>query len=107
MDTLTRQIHDEGSWCMLFANDIVLVDETRRDVNAKQKVWRQTLESKEFKLSKVKTEYLECKFSDVMHEANVEGRLDTKVIQKRGSFKHLGSIIQENGEINEDVIRLV
>ena len=29
MDELTRAIQNEISWCMLFADDIVLVDETR------------------------------------------------------------------------------
>ncbi|KAK4350612.1 hypothetical protein RND71_029925 [Anisodus tanguticus] len=45
-------------------NDIVLIDETRNGVNAKLKVWRHTLESKGFRLSRIKTEYLECKFSN-------------------------------------------
>ena len=40
MDELTRAIQDEISWCMLFADDIILVDETRAGVNAKLKVWR-------------------------------------------------------------------
>ena len=35
MDELTRAIQDEIPWCMLFADDIVLVDETRAGVNAK------------------------------------------------------------------------
>ena len=35
MDELTRAIQDEIPWCMLFADDIVLVDETRARVNAK------------------------------------------------------------------------
>ena len=35
MDELTRAIQNEIPWCMLFANDIVLVDETRAGVNAK------------------------------------------------------------------------
>ena len=34
----------------------VLVDETRVEVNAKLELWRQTLESRGFKLSRVKTE---------------------------------------------------
>ncbi|XP_070029668.1 uncharacterized protein [Nicotiana sylvestris] len=34
MDVLTRHIQGEVSWCMLFANDIVLIDETRDGVNA-------------------------------------------------------------------------
>ncbi|XP_060173953.1 uncharacterized protein LOC132604455 [Lycium barbarum] len=88
---------------MLFADDIVLIDESRSGVNAKLEVWRQTLESKGFKLSRTKTEYLECKFSDIVHEADVEVKLGTQVIQKKDSFKYLGSIIQGNGEIDDDV----
>ena len=41
MDELTRAIKDEIPWCMLFADDIVLVDETRAGVNAKLERWRQ------------------------------------------------------------------
>ena len=63
MDELTRAIQEEILWCMLFADDIVLVDETRVVVNAKLKIWRQTLESRSFRLSRAKTEYMECKFS--------------------------------------------
>ena len=63
IDELTRAIQDEIPWCMLFADDIVLVDETRARVKAKLKLWRQTLESRGFKLSRAKTEYMECKFS--------------------------------------------
>ena len=43
---------------MLFADDIVLVDETRSGVNAKLELWRETLESKGFRLSRTKTEYV-------------------------------------------------
>ena len=63
MDELTRAIQDGILWCMLFADDIVLVDETRVRVNAKLELWRQTLESRGFRLSRTKTEYMECKFS--------------------------------------------
>jgi len=35
MDELIRAIQNEITWCMLFADDIILVDETRAGVNAK------------------------------------------------------------------------
>ncbi|XP_070049226.1 uncharacterized protein [Nicotiana tomentosiformis] len=72
-------------------------------LNEGLEVWRQTLESKGFKLSKIKTEYMECKFSNGTQEGDMEVRLDARVIPKRGSFKYLGSIIQSNREIDEDV----
>lgn len=35
------------------------------------------MESKMFRLSKTKTKYLECEFSDVTHEANWDVKIDT------------------------------
>ncbi|XP_019256326.1 PREDICTED: uncharacterized protein LOC109234715 [Nicotiana attenuata] len=90
-------------WCMLLDDDIVLIDEAQDGVSTRLEVWRQALESKGFKLNQSKTEYLECKFSNGMHEAKVEVKTNTQVIPKRDSFKNLGSIIQGNKEIDEDV----
>ncbi|XP_060210721.1 uncharacterized protein LOC132637683 [Lycium barbarum] len=67
IDEVTRHIQGEVTWCMLFADDIVMIDETRRGVNARLEVWRQTLQSKVFRFSRTKTEYLECKFGGVIH----------------------------------------
>nr|XP_016500006.1 PREDICTED: uncharacterized protein LOC107818496 [Nicotiana tabacum] len=88
---------------MLLIDDIVLIDETRSGVNARLEVWWQTLESKGFKLSRTKTKYFECKFSDETHEADEDVKLDTQIIPRRGSFKYLESIIQGNGEIDDEV----
>ncbi|XP_015162155.1 uncharacterized protein [Solanum tuberosum] len=103
MDELTRSVQENVPWCMLFADDIVLIDETRDRVNARLEVWRQTLESKGFRLSRTKTEYLGCKFSDALDEADVDVRLATQIIPKKESFKYLGSVIQESGDIDDDV----
>ena len=35
IDELTKHIHTEVPWCMLFVDDIVLVDETKERVNTK------------------------------------------------------------------------
>ena len=48
---------------MLFADDIVLVNEMRAGVNVKLELCRQTLESRGFRLSRAKTDCMECKFS--------------------------------------------
>ncbi|XP_075103844.1 uncharacterized protein LOC142178403 [Nicotiana tabacum] len=76
---------------------------TRDRVNAGLEVWRQTLESKVFKLISSKTEYLEYKFSDGMHGEGERVKIGTQVIPKRYSFGYLGSIIQGKEEIDEDV----
>lgn len=44
--TFTRLIHDKVPQCMLFANDIVFVDESRYGVDFKLEIWRDTLDRK-------------------------------------------------------------
>ncbi|KAF3666290.1 Proteasome subunit beta type-7 [Capsicum annuum] len=80
-------------WCMLFADDVVLINENREGVNDKLEIWRQTLESKGFRLSKIKTDYLECKFSKVSQEDGVVVKLDSQVVQKRESFKLASGVL--------------
>ena len=103
MDELIREIQDEMPWCMLFADDIVLIDETIDGVNTKLERWRDTLETKGFKLRRLKMEYLHCHFSasegSVANEVAIEG----VVIPRIEKFRYLGSIIQEKGEIHEDI----
>ena len=55
MDEITKSIHEDISWCMLFANDIVLIGEIKKRVNKKLELWRQTLEARGFRLSRSKT----------------------------------------------------
>ena len=58
MNVLTRHLQEDVPWCMLFADDILLVDKTREGVQEKLELWRSTLESKGFRLSRSKTEYI-------------------------------------------------
>jgi len=48
MDELTKGIQDGLPWCILFADDIIFIDETREGVNVKLERWRHTLESTGF-----------------------------------------------------------
>ena len=54
MDEVTRNIQGDIPCCMLFTDDVVLVDESQTGVNQKLELWREILESKCFKLSRTK-----------------------------------------------------
>ena len=103
MDELTREIQHEIPWCMLFMDDIVLIDESREGVNTKLERWRDTSEAKCFRLSRSKTEYLHCRFSaddgGVVSKVAIESAIITRVER----FRYLGSTIQGNGEIDEHI----
>ena len=81
---------------------MVLIDESRIGVDRKLELWRQTLELKGFKISRTKTEYMRCEFSGVRSEdGNVT--LTGQVVPRRDTFRYLGSMLQSDGEIDEDV----
>ena len=103
MDELTRHIQDEVPWCMLFADDIVLVDETKGGLNTKLEAWREALETKGLKISRTKTEYMECTFSNSGSRDNEAVKIEDQEIPKREHFRYLGSMISRDGEIGDDV----
>lgn len=61
MDVLMMGIQDEVPQCMLFVDEMVLIDES--GVKDRLEIRRQTMEPKGFKFSMTKIEYLECKLS--------------------------------------------
>jgi hypothetical protein len=71
---------------------VVLVDESRMGVDQKMELWRRTLETKGFKLSRSKTEYMKCNFSaTIQKEGDV--KLDGQVVPKKDIFYYLGSML--------------
>lgn len=102
MDEITKDIQGDIPWCMLFADDVVLIDESRVGVDRKLEVWRHTLESKGFTLSRTKTEYMKCGFSGV-HSEDGAVNLDGQIVPKKDTFRYLGSMLQNDGGIDEDV----
>ncbi|VFQ66544.1 unnamed protein product [Cuscuta campestris] len=82
MDVLTKGVQRGVPWCMLFADDIVLIDDTREGLNHKLERWRLALETKGFRISRNKTEYMECRFSGRETESEVEVRIDSHVVPK-------------------------
>jgi hypothetical protein len=76
MDEVTRDIQGGIPWCMLFVDDVILMDESRTWVDQKLELWRRTLEAKYFRFNRSKTEYIKCDFSATTQE---EGMLDSMV----------------------------
>jgi hypothetical protein len=52
MDEVIRDIQGGIPWCILFTDDMVLVDESRTEVDQKLELWRRTLEVKYVRLSR-------------------------------------------------------
>ena len=73
---------------MLFADDVVLIDESRIGVNRQLELWRETLESKGFRLSRTKTEYMKCEFSGARSDDR-DVTLAGRVVPKKESFRYL------------------
>jgi hypothetical protein len=100
IDEVTRDIQGGIPWCMLFADDVILVNESRTGVDQKLKLWIQTLKAN--RLSRSKTEYMKCDFSTTRQEKG-DVRLDGQVVSKKDTFRYLGSMLQKDGDIDEDV----
>jgi len=60
-------------------------------------------ESRGFRLSRAKIEYMKCKFSKQGIRDYSIVRLDVQEISMSYHFKYLGSIIQKDEEIDSDV----
>ncbi|RDX63331.1 Peptidyl-tRNA hydrolase ICT1, mitochondrial, partial [Mucuna pruriens] len=63
LEVLTGDMQKIIPNCMLFVDDIVLIEELREPINFKIELWRQILGTKSFHLSRSKIEYIHCNFS--------------------------------------------
>ena len=102
VDEVTRDIQGNIPWCMLFTDDVVLIDESRTRVDKQLELCRQTLESNGFRLSRIKIEYMKCEFSGVRSE-DEDVTLDGQVVPKKDTFRYLESMLRSDGDIDEDV----
>ena len=58
LDVLTEEIQEDKPWAMLFADDLILCDETRERMEERLENWRGCLEDAGLKVSRSKTEHL-------------------------------------------------
>jgi hypothetical protein len=87
---------------MLFIDNVILMDDSRTEIDQKLKLWRRTLKAKDFSLSRSKIEYMKCDFSaTTLEEGDV--RLDGQVVTKKDTFCYLRSMLQKDEDIDEDL----
>jgi hypothetical protein len=60
------------------------------------------LEAKSFRLSRSKTDYMKCDFSATTQDKG-DVRLVGQVVPKKYTFRYLGSMLQKDGDIDEDL----
>ena len=88
---------------MLFADDIVICEETGEEIDRRQECWKYALERRGMKVSRSKTEYLCVNGGNEKETVKME---DTKVPRVK-EFKYLGSTVQENCSCEREVKRRV
>ncbi|GKA21145.1 retrovirus-related pol polyprotein LINE-1 [Tanacetum coccineum] len=81
LDELSRGIQESILWCLIFANDIVLVLDTPDGLNGRLEQWREMLEEKGLRVSREKTEYMRCDFNMNEKDQNKEADDVTHRIQ--------------------------
>ena len=60
------------------------------------------MESKGFRLSRTKTKYMRCDFGTTPREEE-DISLEGQVVSRKDTFRYLGSMLQRDGDIDEDV----
>ncbi|GJU40600.1 putative pre-mRNA-processing factor 6-like [Tanacetum coccineum] len=105
LDELTKGIQESIPWCLIFADDIVLISETLEGLNGRLEQWRKALEDNGLRVSREKTKYLRCNFSRNENDRNEEEeiRIGEHILEPKESFRYLGSVIHKSGRIEDDV----
>ena len=97
MDVLASTIQRDPPWAMLYADDLVICEETISEVEQQLDSWREVLEGKGLRISRKKTEYLRpARSSEEVCLAGVP-------IPCTNTFKYLGSTIEATGGCGADV----
>ena len=101
MDRLTDEVRRKPSWTMLFADDIVICEDTQtgKKWRGRLECWRYASERRGMKVSRSKTEYLCINGESYDETVKME---DTKVPRVK-EFKYLGLMVQENGSCKREV----
>ena len=90
----------EAPWAMIFAGDVALCTETKEEMERRLEEWRSRLEDRGMRVSRQKTEHL-CAGRRATEVGSV--KMHGKTVTRTKVFKYLGSIVQEDGDAEDEV----
>ena len=98
-DRLTDEVRRKPLWTMLFADDIVICEETREEVERILECWRHALQRRGMKVSRSKTDYL-CVIGGKDKETV---KMENTKVPRVKELKYSGSTVQESGSCERKV----
>ena len=101
MDELLKGNVSEVPWCMLFADDMILIGETVEEVQEKLERVVNVLESRGMKVNRAKTECMFCDWSGGGEGKEV--KIQDSTINKVSHYKYLGSEMAEDGGVEVEI----
>ena len=100
LDVLTGDVREDPPWCMYYADDVVLVAESREELEEKLERWRYSLESRGLRVSREKTVYM-TNGLDEDQQATIQ--LGNVNIRRVNEFRYLGSTLDSAGEMDKEI----
>ena len=90
-DVLMEAVRENPLWCILYADNAVILAKSKNALQAKLERWRETLESRGLKISRSKVEYMT---TDLDGDQDVMIQIGGRLLQRVTSFRYLGSVTQ-------------
>ena len=101
VDAITEEIHGEGFWELLFADDLVVTARSEDELQNRIIRWQEKLESQGLRVNARKTEVMACCKEGGQQVVIRDARENT--LQQVQSFKYLGSTLTETGGCEKEV----
>lgn len=101
MDVLTEVVRREPPWDMLFADDVELAGKSNQELEGHLERWREVLEGHGLRVSRQKTQYMECRNSGNIAQGSIT--MQDQDLEKVEEFKYLGSVVSEDGSMQKEI----